>query len=133
DLVAGGPPCQGFSTAGQRNVMDPRNSLVFEFARIIIEIQPKTMVFENVPGLVSMTTPEGIPVLDALCRVFEDGGFGAYEALRNSLLTSSGMGLASKNASGVKQLRKGRKGGNADDQDDDEFADDPAPQMEMAL
>jgi len=96
DCVFGGPPCQGFSTAGKRNVMDPRNSLVFDFARLVLEIQPKTMVFENVLGLLSMVTPEGLPVVDALCRILEDGGFGTVEALKRSLLASSGAGAAVK-------------------------------------
>src|SRR6185295_1490234 len=68
DCVFGGPPCQGFSFCGRRNVLDPRNSLVFEFLRLVIEIHPKAVVFENVPGMMSMTTPEGIPVVDAMCR-----------------------------------------------------------------
>jgi DNA (cytosine-5)-methyltransferase 1 len=94
DLVAGGPPCQGFSHAGQRQVEDPRNSLVFEFARLVLEMRPRTMFMENVSGMVSMVTPEGIPVVDALCRVLEDGGFGAYDALRKSILTTAGVGAA---------------------------------------
>ena len=94
DLVCGGPPCQGFSTSGKRQVMDPRNSLVFEFARLVLELRPKTMVVENVPGILSMVTPEGAPVIDALCRVLEDGGFGAFNALKRSLLASAGAGAA---------------------------------------
>lgn len=49
--------------AGQRNVMDPRNSLVFEFRRLVLEVSPKTFVMENVPGLLSMVTAEGVPVI----------------------------------------------------------------------
>lgn len=91
DLVAGGPPCQGFSRAnGRRNVMDPRNSLVFEFARLVCEIQPKTMIFENVPGIVDMVTPEGVPVVDALSRILEDGGMGIYDGLRRTLADMPG-------------------------------------------
>lgn len=48
DVVVGGPPCQGFSTVGKRPVLDPRNSLVFEFARLALEIRPRSMVMENV-------------------------------------------------------------------------------------
>lgn len=91
DAVMGGPPCQGFSISGRRDVMDPRNSLVFEFARLVLEIQPKTFVMENVPGLISMVTPEGTPVMDAFCRIIADGGFGKYETLRRSLLASVGL------------------------------------------
>jgi len=53
DLVAGGPPCQGFSHIGKRQLDDPRNSLVFEYVRIIKEIRPKYFLFENVPGIAS--------------------------------------------------------------------------------
>ncbi|MCA0290865.1 MAG: DNA cytosine methyltransferase [Actinobacteria bacterium] len=78
-------PRLGLSIAGQRNVHDPRNSLAFEFARLCIEIQPKTFVMENVPGITSMRTPEGIPVLDALALYLSDGGMGTYIALRQAL------------------------------------------------
>lgn len=95
DAVMGGPPCQGFSTAGKREVMDPRNSLVFEFARIVTEIQPKTFVMENVPAMATMKTPQGTLVLDELARIFEDaGGWGRREAIRNMLLATSGAGVA---------------------------------------
>ena len=51
DLVFGGPPCQGFSTMGKRQLDDARNSLVFEFCRLVKELQPRYFVMENVPGL----------------------------------------------------------------------------------
>jgi DNA (cytosine-5)-methyltransferase 1 len=86
DCVTGGPPCQGFSTAGKRQVMDTRNSLVFEFCRMIIELRPRTMVFENVPGMLNMVTPEGVNVVDAICLYLERGGYGTYDALRRSLV-----------------------------------------------
>lgn len=98
--VCGGPPCQGFSSAGARNVMDPRNSLVFEFARLVLEINPKCFVMENVPAMVSMLTPEGVPVIDALCRVMSDGGFGTYNALKASLHAQAGTGAAMRRDSG---------------------------------
>lgn len=88
--VCGGPPCQGFSMAGRRDVMDPRNSLVFEFARLVLEIWPKTFVMENVPNIVSMLTPEGVPVIDAFCRIVADGGFSEYGALRKGLAAQAG-------------------------------------------
>lgn len=52
-LIAGGPPCQGFSHIGKGQLDDPRNSLVFEYVRIIKEIKPKYFLFENVPGIAS--------------------------------------------------------------------------------
>ena len=48
--VAGGPPCQGFSMAGAGVADDPRNELYREFLRVVEKIQPKSVVFENVPG-----------------------------------------------------------------------------------
>lgn len=92
DCVVGGPPCQGFSRIGKRDIMDPRNSLVFDFARLVCEMRPKTFVMENVPAIQSMVTPEGVPVVDALARIFEDGGFGTWEAIKRSLLMTSGAG-----------------------------------------
>jgi DNA (cytosine-5)-methyltransferase 1 len=68
DLVVGGPPCQGFSIAGKRSVYDPRNSLVFEFARLCVEMLPKTLCMENVPEIVNMITPDGELVIDRLTR-----------------------------------------------------------------
>lgn len=50
DLVAGGPPCQGFSMAGQRMEDDIRNQLVFSYIRFIDFVRPKMILFENVKG-----------------------------------------------------------------------------------
>jgi DNA (cytosine-5)-methyltransferase 1 len=49
-LLAGGPPCQGFSRIGRQKVGDPHNDLVLEMARIILELQPLSFCIENVPG-----------------------------------------------------------------------------------
>jgi DNA (cytosine-5)-methyltransferase 1 len=55
DIVLGGPPCQAFSVFGRRKGMnDPRGNLVWEYLRIIREVQPKAFVFENVAGLKSI-------------------------------------------------------------------------------
>ena len=52
DILDGSPPCQGFSTAGKRQIHDPRNSLFMEFVRLVEGLQPKVFVMENVSGLV---------------------------------------------------------------------------------
>lgn len=50
DIVVGGPPCQGFSTAGKRALNDERNSLILAFLRAIEITNPKIFVMENVTG-----------------------------------------------------------------------------------
>lgn len=50
DLVVGGPPCQGFSTAGQRVESDNRNTLIKSYIHFIRLVQPKIIFFENVKG-----------------------------------------------------------------------------------
>lgn len=53
DLVAGGPPCQGFSSAGSRDNTDSRNTLVAVYARLATGIRPRAIVFENVEGFIT--------------------------------------------------------------------------------
>ncbi len=50
DLIAGGPPCQGFSTAGRRNPDDPRNQLSNQYLKMVELVHPKYIVLENVRG-----------------------------------------------------------------------------------
>lgn len=50
DLVAGGPPCQGFSTAGARRENDGRNDLVHSYLNFVKIVKPKVVFFENVKG-----------------------------------------------------------------------------------
>jgi DNA (cytosine-5)-methyltransferase 1 len=50
DMVAGGPPCQGFSMAGRRRENDERNNLVKSYIKFIKLVQPKVIFFENVKG-----------------------------------------------------------------------------------
>ncbi|MFC7501535.1 DNA cytosine methyltransferase [Nocardioides sp. CPCC 206347] len=49
DLIIGGPPCQGFSALGKKNVNDERNRLWEYYAKTIVQAQPKFFVLENVP------------------------------------------------------------------------------------
>ena len=51
DVLFGGPPCQGFSVGGRRDLDDPRNLLVYHFARLVRKLRPKYFVVENVEGL----------------------------------------------------------------------------------
>lgn len=55
DLLAGGTPCQSFSVAGKRaGLDDPRGNLTIEFARLADRIRPAWLVWENVPGVLSI-------------------------------------------------------------------------------
>jgi DNA (cytosine-5)-methyltransferase 1 len=55
DLLAGCPPCQGFSRMttlnGRFKVRDPRNDLIYQFLRFVRGLRPKSIMLENVPGL----------------------------------------------------------------------------------
>ena len=64
DVIVGGPPCQGFSSAGCRRPDDPRNSLVSVFARMVARHLPTAFIFENVEGF--LTAAEGRRVFDLL-------------------------------------------------------------------
>ena len=55
DIIAGGPPCQGFSVSGpsQYGIIDKRNTLIMEFYRFIEVLHPKYCVLENVKGILN--------------------------------------------------------------------------------
>lgn len=72
DLVFGGPPCQGFSSMGLRDELDPRNSLVNHFARLVTEIRPKAFVMENVPGMANGKTKD---ILNCAISTLESAGY----------------------------------------------------------
>ncbi len=70
-VVVGGPPCQGFSSAGLRKSGDQRNTLVSRFAHIVAQLRPTAFVFENVEGFV--TGENGLHVLDLLTPLVSAG------------------------------------------------------------
>ena len=82
DLVAGGPPCQGYSGIGHRRTFTdlrkveiPSNHLYVEMAKFIGAVQPKIFLFENVKGLLSQRwTPDGTPgeLWDDVRKTFEE-------------------------------------------------------------
>lgn len=75
DLLAGGPPCQGFSiNAPVRSVLDQRNHLFKEYLRFVDIFAPRAVLIENVPGLVSFEHGATLhAILDALAQL----GYGA--------------------------------------------------------
>lgn len=52
--VIGGPPCQGYSTVGTRDINDPRNHLYLQYCRVVEQVQPTFFVLENVKGLTTL-------------------------------------------------------------------------------
>lgn len=75
DCVMGGPPCQGFSKSGKQEIDDPRNELIFHFARMIVELNPRTFVMEEVPDVVNFRTSRGTYVLEEFGQILDEGGF----------------------------------------------------------
>jgi len=74
-LIAGGPPCQGFSiNAPVRSILDQRNHLFKEYLRFVDAFQPQAVLIENVPGLVSF---EDGDTLHAILRALGELGYGA--------------------------------------------------------
>lgn len=75
DLIAGGPPCQGFSiNAPIRSILDERNHLFKEYLRFVDAFAPRSILIENVPGLVSFENGATLhDILNALAEL----GYGA--------------------------------------------------------
>ena len=122
--VFGGPPCQGFSRAGRRQADDPRNELVFEFMRIVCEIHPRSFCMENVPGMLDMVTREGVPVIDALALMAQEGGMGTFDAIRRSLAETAGAGAALRTMTAGSTRRQPQPGVSANghiDLEDDQL------------
>ncbi|RCJ34701.1 DNA (cytosine-5-)-methyltransferase [Nostoc minutum NIES-26] len=71
-----GSPCQGFSLIGKRAFDDPRNSLVFHFHRLVLELKPKFFVMENVRGI---TVGEHKKILQTLISEFQNKGYQVEE------------------------------------------------------
>lgn len=72
DVVFGGAPCQGFSMIGKRALEDPRNALVREFVRIVVDLDASYFVFENVKGL---TVGRHRAFLEELIELFQESGY----------------------------------------------------------
>jgi DNA (cytosine-5)-methyltransferase 1 len=91
DVVFGGPPCQGFSLIGRRQVQDERNQLLLHFARLIREIQPRYFVLENVPGLLLGNAME---LFRAFRRLIRRAGYELVEPVR--VLDAKDFGIPQK-------------------------------------
>lgn len=79
DVLFGGPPCQGFSVGGRRELDDRRNQMVFHFSRLVRELRPKYFVMENVEGLL---LKHAEPVLKSLCLRFKRAKYDLVEPIQ---------------------------------------------------
>jgi DNA (cytosine-5)-methyltransferase 1 len=71
DLIIGGPPCQGFTTAGSKSKDDIRNKLVHNYSQALEIFAPRWFVMENVEGI--LTTAKGNYIIDFLNKIIELG------------------------------------------------------------
>lgn len=88
-LLAGGPPCQPFSTAGKRlGINDPRGSLFMDYVRMVDELRPRFFVFENVKGITSISVDEGGKpgeVLEIIITELEKLGYSTVHSLLDAV------------------------------------------------
>lgn len=112
-LVVGGPPCQGFSLAGQRKTDDVRNQLMNSYIEFIKLVQPQMIFFENVHGFTigfkSSTNPKikGIPYSQKLVSALEEEGYSV--AFR--MITMADYGVPQNR---IRFILFGIKNGNAE-------------------
>lgn len=100
DLVAGGPPCQGFSTAGRREESDHRNGLISSYIEFIRLVQPKIIFFENVKGFTQRfekNKSKGIKYSEFVQKALRRSGkdFNGYEVY-GQLIDFSEFGIPQK-------------------------------------
>lgn len=97
-LVVGGPPCQGFSMAGQRNAKDKRNQLVNSYVKFVELVRPEYIFFENVHGFTIAFKDEknnnkkGIPASVYIIKKLKKLGYD----LENEIIDFSEYGVPQK-------------------------------------
>ena len=91
DVIIGGPPCQGFSSANrwQKEAADPRNRLFFEFVKFVDLAKPKAVLIENVRGIV---TRDNGYAKQRIEEIFHDRGY----FITNRILDASEYGVPQK-------------------------------------
>lgn len=91
DVIIGGPPCQGFSSANRYKIEgdDPRNRLFFEFVKFVEMANPRAVVIENVRGII--TSNNGI-AKEIIYEIFESRGY----TVVHKILDASEYGVPQK-------------------------------------
>lgn len=101
DIVVGGPPCQGFSTAGKGDPNDPRNFLWQEYFRVVERVRPKAILLENVAGMMNKKNSHHIEEFiarlgslgySANYAVLDASAFGVPQS-RKRLIVVAGLGF----------------------------------------
>lgn len=92
DVIIAGPPCQGFSMAGKREIGDNRNTLFEEVIRATKLINPKIVIIENVKGLLSMTNTDGVLIKDIIFEKFLDLNY----KVKYEILNAADFGVPQK-------------------------------------
>lgn len=72
DIIVGGPPCQGFSIAGKRDVNDLRNNLIMNYIEYVKYFNPIAFCMENVYGILSMKNNKGENIIDIIIELLQD-------------------------------------------------------------
>ncbi|WP_310554662.1 DNA cytosine methyltransferase [Flavobacterium sp.] len=77
-MIAGGPPCQGFSMAGKRNEYDLRNDLINSYINFVKIVEPKIIFFENVKGFTmefKKNKEKGVAYSSQVTKKLNDAGY----------------------------------------------------------
>ncbi len=77
-MIAGGPPCQGFSMAGKRNEYDLRNDLINSYINFVKIVEPKIIFFENVKGFTmefKKNKEKGVAYSSQVTQKLDDAGY----------------------------------------------------------
>jgi len=107
DLLCGGTPCQSYSVAGKRGGLnDPRGQLMLSFLDLASKLQPKYILWENVPGVLSSGQPRGADFATFLQGLVERGYGWAYRVLDAQYVGRCGLHSQGQGWDAVPQRRR---------------------------
>ncbi len=100
-LLAGGPPCQGFSTIGEGNPDDEKNSLFLEYCRVLKILKPDYILFENVTGILARKNEKTLNKIlqkfkalgyDVDIKILESQHYGVPQRRKRTILFGTNTG-----------------------------------------